>query len=295
MFLSLKMCKKIAIIPFLFVTAFLSSCVEREKVEEFRIKESCIGNVCSLTLIDLSINRSRNIIGKITDHTLSSDTIGLQPPTDIDWIFENGVTASNEKMANLGLDECVQSCVLNNANPTGAVFANLGPQTVHVTGTISDVNGNQRNIEITHHFITSVAGELPPIVVDHTGMDYTFTIDLDDLGLLDDNSTHKWIIKQNDKEIHTSTEPDMSFNFDTVGGGDYTIIYELINENDPDKSLSTKLAITVDDTYIKALQILANSMTLLPPGANNITATFNQSMSNRSGFSMARMSQPLAL
>ena len=63
----------------------------------------------------------------------------------------------------LGLDACVQSCSLDNANPTGAVFGNFGPQTVHVKGTISDVNKNQRNIEITHHFTTSMADELPSI------------------------------------------------------------------------------------------------------------------------------------
>ncbi|MFT5951260.1 MAG: hypothetical protein ACI9BN_001523, partial [Francisella sp.] len=284
MFLSFKMCKKIAIIPFLFVTAFLSSCVEQEKVEEFRIKERCIGNVCSLTLIDLNINRSRNIIGKITDHTLSSDTIGLESPTDIEWIFENGKIASKERMANLGLEECVQTCVLNNANPTGAVFANLGPQTVHVTGTISDVNKNQRNIEITHHFITNVAGELPSIVATHNGMIYDFTIDLDDLGLLDDKPAHKWTIMKGDVLIGEYPELDLKFNFDTVGaaGGDYTIIYELINENNPDKSLSTKLEITVDDTYIEALQTLADSM-VVSPADNSIKATFKESMSNRSG------------
>ena len=93
MYSIVKMCKKIIFIPFLFVTAFLSSCSEQEKVEEFRIKERCIGNVCSLTLVDLSINRSRNVIGKITDHTLSSDTVNPQPPTNIIWTIENGSLA----------------------------------------------------------------------------------------------------------------------------------------------------------------------------------------------------------
>ena len=154
MYSIVKICKKIIFVPFLFVTAFLSSCSEQEKVEEFRIKERCIGNVCSLTLVDLSINRSRNVIGKITDHTLSSDTVNPQPPTNIIWTIENGSLAKSDRMDQLGLDTCVESCSTKDANPTGAVFEEFGRQTVHVEGTVNDSDGNQRKFEITHHFTT---------------------------------------------------------------------------------------------------------------------------------------------
>lgn len=88
MYLIVKMCKKIIFIPFLFVTAFLSSCSDQEKVEEFKIKERCIGNVCSLTLVDLSVNRSRNVIGKITDTTLSSENVNPTPPTELNGLLK---------------------------------------------------------------------------------------------------------------------------------------------------------------------------------------------------------------
>jgi hypothetical protein len=257
---------------------FLSSCVEQEKVEEFRIKESCIGNVCSLTLVDLSINRSRNIIGKITDHTLSSDNIDIGLNTDITWTIEAGTVADSGRMEELGLEHCTPSCMLNNANPTGVVFNRVGPQTVQVKGTVFDVNKNQRNIDITHHFITKMAEELPSIKYEHTGMNYIFTINLDDLGLLEADPEHKWTIMKGDEEINTSTESNMEFNFG-VGidhGGDYTIIYELIDGNDPSNSLIQTLDINVVDV----LQQLTNSLYAEFKGAvtakgikNTITAT----------------------
>ncbi|MFT5950941.1 MAG: hypothetical protein ACI9BN_001197, partial [Francisella sp.] len=290
MFLSIKMCKKIAIIPFLFVTAFLSSCSESEKVEEFRIKESCIGNVCSLTLIDLSINRSRNIIGKITDHTLSSDTVGLESPTNIKWIIEGAYKLpTSQQMTNLGLSACVADCKLTDANPTGVIFNNFGQQMVNVKGPVFDVNKNQRNIDITHHFETSVAGELPPIVVNHTGMDYTFTINLDDLGLLDDNSAHKWTIMKGDELIKTSAEQGTSFNFDVdiAGGGDYTILYEFINENHLSNPLTQTLNINVVDEF----QDLVNTMQAERiEGTNTIIASFN----NKTLFDNFKLKHPSA-
>ncbi|MGQ4002966.1 DUF3281 family protein, partial [Francisellaceae bacterium CB299] len=156
MYSIVKMCKKIIFVPFLFVTAFLSSCSEQEKVEEFRIKERCIGNVCSLTLVDLSINRSRNVIGKITDHTLSSMNVNPNPPTSIKWSFDGdgGVSPDNETMERLGLDGCIDECKLDDANPTGWVFKDYGPQIVYVEGTVKDSDGNQRKFEITKNFTT---------------------------------------------------------------------------------------------------------------------------------------------
>ena len=93
------------------------------------------------------------------------------------------------------------------------------------------------------------------------------------------------------EKIEASDKPGMNFNFDTVGvgGGDYTIIYELINENDPDKSLSTDIAITVDYSYFEALQVLANSMAVSAT-ENDITATLNQNISNRSGSTLKAIS-----
>ncbi|MGQ4003123.1 DUF3281 family protein, partial [Francisellaceae bacterium CB299] len=156
MYSIVKMCKKIIFVPFLFVTAFLSSCSEQEKVEEFRIKERCIGNVCSLTLVDLSINRSRNVIGKITDHTLSSMNVNPNPPTSIKWSFDGdgGVSPDNETMERLGLDGCIDECKLDDANPTGWVFKDYGSQTVHVEGMVEVPNKNQRKFEVTKHFTT---------------------------------------------------------------------------------------------------------------------------------------------
>ena len=282
MILSIKMCKKVVVFPIFFITAFLSGCMESEKVDEARIEERCKGNICSLALIDSSVVRSRNVIGKISDQYLTNDILEPLQGNNIQWTIEGDYKLpTNQQMANLGLPECIVECNLDDSNPTGVIFNKFGPQTVHVSGTVFDVNKNQRNIDITHHFITSVAEELPLIVATHDAMDYNFTIDFNGLGLLEDNPSHQWTIKQGDKVIYSSQEQDMNFSFDIVGGGDYTVNYELINENDPSNSLSTTLDINVvDDKDNNNLQLLANSITATATG-NLVTASVNESEFNK--------------
>jgi hypothetical protein len=199
----------------------LSSCSKSEEIQEPQIVQSCVGTVCSLAVVDDTLNRYTNLLGKSIDRVVKRTQLkGDQD--QVTWIIINGKLATNNQLLQRNLMSCIDSGCSLNSNPTGLVFNSTDNQTVSVSGTIVNADGTTREISIVDEPVNLEMGK-PIVSFDRDNTDeltYKFTADSSYTGIPDD-ATYTWYV--DDVEIASGEDQKTATDTFTSAGSTHKI------------------------------------------------------------------------
>ncbi|MGQ4006415.1 DUF3281 family protein [Francisellaceae bacterium CB300] len=206
------------LIPSILLTALIAGCSESERVTEPRISSQCNGTICSFTIQNNDLVRYTNIIGKDIERTLHSTRLNAAEGTHITWTIgdENeGQYANSSKLILLGLEPCKDDICNSNSYPTtGFVFNTQKSHSIAVRGDIINQDGSKTTInEVSNVSLT--IGEPKIIIKNIDGEKYTFSADVEHLGIQESNYDLSWSVDDEDN-LSNNQATEFTYDFSTI-------------------------------------------------------------------------------
>jgi hypothetical protein len=204
--------------PSILLTALIAGCSESERVTKQKISIQCNGITCSFTIRNNDLVRYTNIIGKDIERTLHSTQLNAAEGTHITWTIgdENeGQYAESSKLTLLGLEPCKdETCNSHSYPTTGFVFNTLKTHSISVRGDIINKDGSK----IILNDVTNVSltiGEPKIIIKSIKDEEYTFSADVEHLGIQENDYTLSWSVDDEDN-FSANQVTEFTYDFSTI-------------------------------------------------------------------------------